>query len=354
MQIDFHHAVTYVLARLADFSPAEAEIIAYSAQYVDDATESGVIEFDNGAMFYHEGSAHKMLDYRDFRELGMRNVWLPFHFLPGNMGLGAGKEPGGKFIHKLICRQNSPVAQDMVKACLADRGKPYALHRLGITLHVYADTWAHQGFAGVNHIVNEASRLQSNHRQLDTAVLNKMAGYFIGEAYPLGHGAVLSYPDQPYLVWEYHNGFGEIIRRDNPKDYLQAADYIFHVLSAHKQGLETLDFDRLTPMPAEDRNLIRTLFTRFDDKNGEQRHRQWLTVIANGEFSFGPASVAYQADEKRWKTEALPLISKGHPRIAAYREDFLTTHWKLFHDALIAHRFAVIRDILPSYKICAA
>ena len=31
MQIDFHHAVTYVLARLAGFDHADAEIVAYSA-----------------------------------------------------------------------------------------------------------------------------------------------------------------------------------------------------------------------------------------------------------------------------------------------------------------------------------
>jgi hypothetical protein len=39
MQIDFHHAVTYLCARMAGFAAAEAEIIAYSAQYVDDATQ---------------------------------------------------------------------------------------------------------------------------------------------------------------------------------------------------------------------------------------------------------------------------------------------------------------------------
>lgn len=42
MQIDFHHATTYVLARLAGFEHPEANIIAYSAQYVDDATNSGL------------------------------------------------------------------------------------------------------------------------------------------------------------------------------------------------------------------------------------------------------------------------------------------------------------------------
>lgn len=62
MQIDFHHAVTYVAARIAGFTHGEADIIAYSAQYVDDATSSGAICFDNKAMYSRISSAHKSLD----------------------------------------------------------------------------------------------------------------------------------------------------------------------------------------------------------------------------------------------------------------------------------------------------
>ncbi len=46
MDIDAHHAGTYVVARLAGISHREAEIIAHAAQYVDDATNEGVIHFD--------------------------------------------------------------------------------------------------------------------------------------------------------------------------------------------------------------------------------------------------------------------------------------------------------------------
>jgi len=45
MQIDFHHTVTYVAARLAEFEHEEADIIAHAAQYVDDATSSGTVYF---------------------------------------------------------------------------------------------------------------------------------------------------------------------------------------------------------------------------------------------------------------------------------------------------------------------
>ena len=90
MQIDFHHTVTYVAARAAGFGHREGETIAYCAQYVDDAVNSGTIRFLNGAMYSRISSAHKMLDYRNFEKLANHHVWLPFHFLPGNGGLLTG------------------------------------------------------------------------------------------------------------------------------------------------------------------------------------------------------------------------------------------------------------------------
>jgi len=51
MQIDGHHTLTYIAARLAGYNHKKAGIIAYSAQYVDDATNAGIIRFKNGAMY---------------------------------------------------------------------------------------------------------------------------------------------------------------------------------------------------------------------------------------------------------------------------------------------------------------
>ncbi len=89
MQIDFHHGTTYCIARFAGFRHPEAEMIAYCAQYVDDAINNGLITFDNGAMFSRISSAHKMLDYRNFEELANHRVWIPFHYLLPNYGICA-------------------------------------------------------------------------------------------------------------------------------------------------------------------------------------------------------------------------------------------------------------------------
>lgn len=354
MQIDFHHGVTYVLARLAGFDDRSANIIAHSAQYVDDATNSGVLRFDSGALFSRISSAHKMLDYRNFQELANHFVWIPFHFLPGNGGLPAGQDPSDHFIDKLICRPNSAVAQDMVRECIRERDHAYGLHRLGITLHVYADTWAHQGFAGVNHRVNEAKDITGSDGKPDRHLLDRLANYFISEALPLGHGAVLSNPDKPFLQWGYTNGRGERITRNNPRDYLEAADAMCRVMQRYCLGNPDAE---VSGLPQADRQLIQEMIQNIRDDNGITRHQKWVAAIQAGKFSFGAANVQYVAKgQGSWKFQAVGTVreSDSENDVFSYSPTFLTSNWKLFHDALQAHRLFVIHDLLPHYGICAA
>jgi hypothetical protein len=354
MQIDFHHGVTYVCARVAGFDPASASTIAYCAQYVDDATNAGMVRFANGSLFYRLSSAHKMLDYRNFQELANHRVWIPFHFLPGNGNLPAGQDPPGSFIDKLICRPNSWVAQEMVRDTILQPQTDYSLHRLGIVMHVYVDTWAHQGFAGVNHRVNEAKQLMDQDGKRDRDLLNRLAGYFIGEALPLGHGAVLSHPDKPFLCWSYTNGRGETILRNNPKDFIEAAEQMCRAFQRYLHR----DPDAEVPgLPPSDRSKIQELFRTVTESDGKVRHQQWLKAIEAGAFSFGPAQVSYQAKGMgSWKYQALgteKVVDKGD-EVYEYHSGFLQSDWKYFHDALQAHRFYVIHDLLPRYGICAA
>jgi hypothetical protein len=351
MQIDFHHGVTYVLARLAGFQHLDAHTIAYSAQYVDDATTTGVIKFDNGAMFSRISSAHKLLDYRNFSELANHHVWLPFHFLPGNGNLPADQNPPGSFIDKLICRPNSPVAQDMVNEAIAAATKPYGLHRLGITMHVYADTWAHQGFAGVNHAINDVKQIFTGNGEPDLHLLDRLVSHFITEALPLGHGAVLGHPDKPFLEWSYINGRGEHIQRNNPQDFMDAAQHMCQAMQRYRRQDPQAEVPGLAP---EDRQILATLFQSINDEKSHARHQRWLNAIGLGQFSFGPTEVTYQAES--WKETALQtqIDPNDRDRVYPYHAGFLTSDWKRFHDALQAHHFFVTRELLPRYGICVA
>ncbi len=350
MQIDFHHAVTYVCARQAGFSHEEADIVAYAAQYVDDATSSGVVRFDNKALYCRISSAHKMLDKHNLSDVDNHRVWLPFHFLPGNDMLPAGQNPDKNFIHKIVCRPNSPVAKDIVAAAIADRDKPYALHRLGITMHIYADTWAHQGFAGVLNKINEVDNAKETG---DTDVFGGLSGFLTKVlddiVPPLGHGRANIFPDMPFLNWQYHDGHDTIVVRENTNAFCEAADCLCKVMQRFRGVPET-------GIKAAELTKIRELFTSFLDKEGEDRHQKWLNAIRDNYFAFdlqADQQLEYSARGRMsWKYKAL---SSSHDLpVHSWEDAFLNSNWKFFHDALQAYRSSVLHDILPQYGICAA
>jgi hypothetical protein len=348
MQIDFHHAVTYVAARLAGFPHEEADIVAYAAQYVDDATSDGLVRFDNRAMYMRISSSHKTIDVQNLNPVEDLLVWMPFHFLPGNGGVGPGENPDGTFIQKLVAMPDSPIAQEMVQAAILDSAKPYALQRLGITMHVYADTWAHQGFAGVLHEINEVDGFEEIG---DSKVFENGLKGFINHvveraAPPLGHGKANVFPDMPFLAWKYKNGLGETIERNNTDIFCEAANGICKAMQRYRGQKET-------GIGVKNMTLIRKLFLSLKLEDGYARHTEWIKTIADGKFSFGPAVVSY-ADEGKdsWKVQALG--SSRDLLIYPYKDSFLTSNWKFFHDALQLHRLTVSHDILPKYGICAA
>lgn len=364
MQIDFHHAATYVLARYAGFAHRDAETVAYCSQYVDDATNRGTIVFDNGAMYDRLASAHKMLDYGNFVELANHQVWIPFHFLPGNGGLRAGENPGEKFINKIVCRPDSFVARRMVASCIREQDTPYGLHRLGITMHVYADTWAHQGFAGVQHEINRITALDDNDNE-DPVFLARLknsfgdwfesvSSSFVGDALPLGHGAALSHPDKPFLSWSYRDHWGNVVHRNNTDDFTEAADQMCRAMQRYRVRDPEANVEGLK---APQKESMRRMFAETMGESGEGRHGEWLAAIARGDFGFPAQVLAYRPKGTgSWKHMAIGT-RKARDRKKdrfTYDPSFMGSDWKLFHDALQVHRLKVIRDILPRYGICAA
>jgi hypothetical protein len=358
MQIDFHHGVTYVVARHAGLSRQQAATVAHSAQYVDDATNDGEIAFQDGALYRRMATAHRMIDYRNALELANHLVWIPFHFLPGNGGLPAGRNPKGSFIEKLICRPNSPVTQDMAAACILDRDKPYGLHRLGITAHVFVDTWAHQGFAGTGHRVNRVRDLRDGDGQKDGDLIGRVVDYFGGlvqDKIPeLGHGQALSNPDKPYAVWSYTDGLKRRILRDNPTDFTEAADQLCRVFRRYLRGEPRARVRGLDPAV---KRTIAGMLRQLADPDGEARHKAWLAAIRRDAFGFGAENLRYIAKGKgSWKHKALGTLretDRDKERFP-FKRSFLTSDWKMFHDGAKAHRRAVVDDVLPRYGIVAA
>lgn len=344
MNIEFHHAVTYICARLAGFTHEDAEIVAYSAQYVDDAVGDGLVFFENGACYARNSTAHKGYDYKNLARMANRFVWIPYHFIPSNDGLAAGEEPDGPFVSKLITRPDSPPAQDMMQVCVEHQDRPYSLHRLGIAAHAYADTWAHQGFAGIPHEINCVSNVVRNDNS-DEGFRRRVSNWLseaIGNTLPLGHGAALGYPDLAHLVWSYRNGLGETVQRNNPSDFVVAAHKLCQWFQRYKEG------NAQAEVPGLDKSIQAHFYELFSTLRAENRHAIWLHKIKNGSFGF-QSELQYLS--RSWKDEVFQGRNGG---ILPYPENFLDCNWKLFHDAAKAHRRCVVDDILPQYGICVA
>jgi hypothetical protein len=370
VQIDFHHAATYVVARWAGFTAEDAGIVAHSAQYVDDATSSGEIWFDNGGIYERISSAHKFYDYRNMGALSNHHVWIPFHFLPGNLGEARPARPPDlsreELVTRCITRPDSHPAREMMAAVVQRQNRPYALHRLGIAAHVYCDTWAHQGFVGYRDRINLATGISANDAHHEKSFAERFGEFFghgvevleekfIGESLPLGHGVVLSYPDRPYLVWSYRNGHGELVQRNNPVEFGQAAAKLFQWFSRYrdhpKRGRDAIPMEYALPeaFPALEKMLAETV-----DENKQDRHAKWLRAIGDGTFGFSDTLGYVESGPGSWRDAALGDVddtasSAEHPIDCP--PAFFTSHWKLFHDALQAHRFHVLNEILPPYGI---
>lgn len=361
MQKDFHYDVIYVLAQMAGFEPEESYVIAYSSQYVDDANNSGIITFSNGIQYSRISSAHESWDAVNNLIKPAENpfVWVPFHFLPGNSGLPTGQGGTPDFYNRLICLPNSNVAKEMVLECLRQniRSKPFRLHRLGITLHTYADTWAHQGFLDLKNDLNRIDNLTF----IDPISREEKHGGWNERIPALGHGQVLTYPDLPYLYsWAYKYEDGRPSDpRNNVELFVEAADYIYQILLLSKKNEvpDNIDcmFSSTGGLSEFQKDHFRRAFTNFSGSL-DKRHEDWIREINSASFEGVTGFKDYYAKDKgSWKYDALG--TRLEIEIPSYKfeynEDFLTSNWKCFHDALQIHRAYVLHELLPQYNICA-
>ncbi|WP_298445210.1 DUF6765 family protein [uncultured Ferrimonas sp.] len=356
MQIDGHHTLTYVAARFAQFDHRQAATIAYASQYVCDATNSGLIRFDNGASYSRLASANKMLDRRSLSAMAENLTWLPLYYLPGNGGQPAGVDPDGGFVQKLICQPDSPVARAMLADCIANQDTPSGLHRLGISMHALADSFSHQGFAGVSHEVNVVEEVEAEDQNWVESFTDRLSSFFLAEGFPLGHAAALNNPDKPYLTWRYQNGFGELIERDNVQIFTEAANVMCKAMQAYRQGDVSVNLDAQPGIPSKDLHTIKLMLAQYQFDNEQLRHQHWLGDIGQGRFSFGAAQLNYIGKGiGSWKHQALGQeahCDSGDERFH-YQPAFLSSDWKQFHDALRLHLLVMQQRIFPSFGICS-
>lgn len=338
MNIDYHFYATYAICRLAGMRDEAARTISYACQYTDDAKYEKDIEFEDGGRFVQQMSAHAFIDMDVLSKSTGYDIFIPFHFLPCGEGDNLSK--------KLICKRDSAVANAMLEDCILTMEKPYGLHRLGIALHAYADTWAHEDFIGILNDLNEVDDIDLENLDqwdIEEFFTNRLIPNFIP---PIGHGEALTYPDEPYLKWSYKSGV--TLKRqhvNNPEKFMECSTRIFEFLDTKLKK----SYPDLFESEAGDWEKFRDDFEGILIHRGsvDKRTELWKNSFNNRRLGF-ESHVTYR--ENDWFEGAVELVDKEN-NIFKKKKDFHRSDWKLFHDAVLVHRFFIKNEALPAYDI---
>jgi hypothetical protein len=352
MNIDFHYGIIYAVSRIGGLSRQHAQVVAHACQYIDDSTVPGLLKFAGGETFDRFASAHKMLDYANMDNDQNRIIWVPFHFLPAAQG--------NTLEEKAICRPNSDVAKTMVRLALAENGADNALHRLGVTLHVYVDTWAHQGFSGTESKYNRVSKLLGNDHDAKTwldvlkskvdGVVNNVEADALDIVSGLGHGAALHFPDMPWAKWEYVNGYDQLVKRENLPDFISAADMACKVVQAFVA--KSQDFESQKGLPAKAKESLLKLMAANRDHDEKKRFDVVCAQVAAGAVDGLKEDVPSYTPKGpgSWKAIAtgIEAVHGDGDALPEWNPAFEASDYRRFHDAVKEHRFVVTQEILPS------
>jgi len=148
MNVEFHYYSTALLAVKAGFSPPDAATLAYASQYVDHHNRALEIAAGTGTVF-----SRPTQNYSFWDEVTVGDVLMPFHFLPAGEGYPTVRRDGAS--SPFDVRPNSEPAKRLLVEALKTRD----LYRVGLALHTFSDTWAHQNFTARDEAWN---RLDAN------------------------------------------------------------------------------------------------------------------------------------------------------------------------------------------------
>ena len=311
MDRDFHYYGTYLAAAVAGFKNEEARLIATSAQFIDDCTEAVTYESSFSGWTPYKFVINNASNVsKDFFPIvtsvyGMkswvpssdndetRQIWMPFHFLPGNYPGQNSKrlEPRSTQNEQpinldpeesiyLLCRPRSDTARSMinfakdsykrVQANALDTDKELGLLLAGSCMHVFADTYAHQDFSGTpsyklngtkNDISSNTGKFtnfgtwkgikwepdESTYRDINWPVdlvsgdpLNiypPNTGVLGRNTTALGHGQMGHMPDVSTIALQYQPQWSnKVITRNNPQQYMNAFIDMVAALTSIKKG----------------------------------------------------------------------------------------------------------------------
>jgi hypothetical protein len=270
-----------------------------------------------------------------------RKIWIPFHFLPGGRGKSLSE--------KLLCVKNSGIAQQMLEHNLETAfKKPFGLELMGISAHVYMDTFSHYGFSGIsssfNHVKNDtisfirepktAAYIRGKFKSFTEKYAAAQAAQTVSRY--LGHAGVATYPDRPYLQWQFdfmrsRPDDGATSVRDNCANFLEGCKCLHSFFSKYAKA-KYAEID--TYRNFEDiEDMVRKVLAVEADMAGRVKAWEDSGLIAG--------CAAYVPET--WENGKAMFLKY------AVSGDGIDTNTYRFHQAATFHRYFVLKDLLPAH-----
>lgn len=197
MDIEFHYYTTYLIALKSGFRREEAEIIATSAQMVDDNVEINNIKNKQKENYQtYISQTANILKPQD----ELFRIYLLFHFVPGDPLTNSAMRKDG-MMHSLNTTPNNENVIKFLKKAFESRN----FYRIGIAAHAYADSWAHQNFIGYYSYFNGLGGV------LEKVIPN------------IGHADAKHSPDLVSKIWRDERLLSQNEVIDNNSRFLKAA-----------------------------------------------------------------------------------------------------------------------------------
>lgn len=322
MDIAFHYFAIKTLAGLAGFEQEEAQIIAAYSQMVDDFDYTRYWHCTNvpdyiknsdqydlcvfGGLFnpvqtgFLHGGMTDAIDYVYLAlERGQRFTCAPFHFIYRNEEQINQKEyrvRPASFDEDSIIRDLLVQAQKELldpNASRMERRK--ALMKVGMLLHIFADTVAHQMFSGFNADVNavELVEVTNNITEKDettkysfflTEIINKLQDLIPRLKPAIGHMMLGHVPDLTHLSFlvKYKDEDKEeqFYIRSNTAAFIAVSKIILNYLCSCNQREEVSE-EEWSKIEQNLRNSFLTDISEFSDEETIVEH---LRGVWSGQF----------------------------------------------------------------------
>jgi len=307
MDIEFHYYITCIIACKAGFKPEDASIIAYASQYTDDNDTVYTINKD-GSDEYSNYISQTMDIFNPQKEF-MR-IYPVFHFMPGTLveilGNGARRRDGK--LHLMNTTPDNANSRQLLQAALDS----HDLYRIGIATHMYADTFAHQNFAGFDDTFND------------------MKGFFTTFIPGIGHADAKHKPDIPALIWEDERLVPSHSQIDNKKRFLEAAQCIYEKYARYLN----------TPIDNSLNTQIDEAIGDYEDDEEDRIER--YKVLCGADF--------IEYDKELWFKEAVDCVDEIVSYFGSadtvcrneaeyeWKENYKDSHWYRFQEAVKAHQ----------------